>query len=54
MFKGAKVEPKVVASFTTADGKQFQSDVTKNAVIEGIDTNKLGKQTIKLNIVTIT
>lgn len=45
--QGAKVEPKVVASFTTADGKQFQSDVTKNTVIEGIDTNKLGRQTIK-------
>lgn len=45
--QGAKVEPKVIASFTTADGKQFQSDVTKKAVIEEIDTNKLGKQVLK-------
>lgn len=45
--QGAKVEPKVIANFTTADGKLFQSDVTKKAVIEEIDTNKLGKQVLK-------
>ena len=47
LTQGAKVEPKVIASFTTADGNPFQSDVTKKAVIEEIDTNKLGKQVLK-------
>ena len=46
--QGAKIEPKVIASFSTADGKQFQSDVTGKAVIEEIDSNKLGKQTLKV------
>lgn len=47
LTQGVKVEPKVIASFTTADGNPFQSDVTKKAVIEEIDTNKLGKQVLK-------
>ena len=46
--QGAKIEPKVMASFSTADGKQFQSDVTGKAVIEEINSNKLGKQTLKV------
>lgn len=45
--QGDKIEPKVIAGFTTADGKQFQIDVTKKALIEEIDTNKLGKQVLK-------
>ncbi len=45
--QGDKIEPKVIAVFTTADGKQFQIDVTKKALIEEIDTNKLGKQVLK-------
>lgn len=45
--KGAKVEPKVIATFTTVDGKKFQTDVTNKAIINEIDTNKLEKQVLK-------
>ena len=46
--KGAKVEPKVTAHFTTPAGEKYDLDVTDKAEITDIDTSKLGSQVLKV------
>ncbi len=46
--KGSKVEPQVIADFTTFDGKEFKVDITDQALIQMIDTNKIGKQVLNV------
>ncbi|EDS75367.1 YdcF family protein [Thomasclavelia spiroformis DSM 1552] len=46
--KGAKVEPKVTAHFTTPAGEKYDLDVTDKAEITDIDTSKLGNQVLKV------
>ncbi|WP_297672130.1 YdcF family protein [Thomasclavelia sp.] len=45
--KGAKLEPKVIAHFTTPAGVKYDLDVTDKAQITNIDTNKSGSQVLK-------
>ena len=46
--KGAKVEPNVIAHFTTPTGEKYNLDVTDKAEIINIDTSKLGSQVLKV------